>query len=57
MSRASNSISITTGVMIVYVVMCLIEHVDHPKVELVSCADILAKAIDFLVNNQSLSAI
>lgn len=40
-----------------YISDTVIEHVDHPKVELVSCAEILAKAIEFLVSNKSLSAI
>jgi ribose-phosphate pyrophosphokinase len=30
----------------------VIEHVDHPKVEVVSCAELLAKAIEYLVNNK-----
>jgi ribose-phosphate pyrophosphokinase len=40
-----------------YISDTVIEHVDHPKVEVVSCAEILAKAIQFLVGNKSLSAI
>jgi len=34
----------------------VIEKLDHPKIEVVSCADLLAKAMSQLVNNQSLGA-
>lgn len=35
----------------------VVEKVDHPKVEIVSCAEILAKAIENLTTNRSLSMI
>jgi ribose-phosphate pyrophosphokinase len=40
-----------------YISDSVIEYVDHPKVELVTCSDLLARAIEFLVNNKSLSVI
>lgn len=40
-----------------YISDTVIEHVDHPKVEVVSCAELLAKAIELLVSNKSLSVI
>lgn len=38
-----------------YISDTVVEHVDHPKVEVVSCAELLAKAIEHLVSNKSLS--
>jgi len=35
----------------------VVEFVDHPKVEFVTCAELLAKAIELLLSNKSLSAI
>lgn len=33
----------------------VIEKVDHPKIEIVSCASVLASALDHIINNKSLS--
>jgi phosphoribosylpyrophosphate synthetase len=35
----------------------VIETIDHPKIEILSCATLLAKAIENLNNNQSLSSV
>jgi ribose-phosphate pyrophosphokinase len=40
-----------------YISDTVVEHVDHPKIEIVSCAEILAKAIENLTTNKSLSMI
>jgi ribose-phosphate pyrophosphokinase len=40
-----------------YISDTVIESVDHPKVEVVSCAELLAKAIELLISNKSLSVI
>lgn len=40
-----------------YISDTVIEYVDHPKIEIVSCAELLAKAIDHLITNKSLSVI
>lgn len=40
-----------------YISDTVVEELDHPKIEIVSCADLLAKAISQLVNNKSLSEI
>jgi ribose-phosphate pyrophosphokinase len=40
-----------------YISDTIVEHVDHPKVEIVSCAEILAKAIENLLYNKSFSDI
>lgn len=40
-----------------YISDTVVEHVDHPKVELVSCAELMAKAIELLISNKSLSVI
>lgn len=33
----------------------VLEAVDHPKIEIVSCANVLASALDHIINNKSLS--
>jgi ribose-phosphate pyrophosphokinase len=40
-----------------YISDTVVEHVDHPKVEVVSCSELLARAILFLISNKSLSVI
>jgi ribose-phosphate pyrophosphokinase len=40
-----------------YISDSVIEKVDHPKVELVTCSELLARAIEFLISNKSLSVI
>ena len=40
-----------------YISDTIVEHVDHPKIEIVSCAEILAKAIENLLSNKSFSEI
>jgi ribose-phosphate pyrophosphokinase len=40
-----------------YISDTILENVDHPKVEIVSCAEILAKAIENLTTNKSFSMI
>jgi ribose-phosphate pyrophosphokinase len=40
-----------------YISDTVVEEVDHPKIEIVSCAEILAKAIENLITNKSLSMI
>lgn len=40
-----------------YISDTVLEYVDHPKIEVVSCAELLAKAIDHLISNKSLSVI
>ncbi len=40
-----------------YISDTVVESVNHPKVEVVSCSELLAKAIENLVNNRSLSQI
>jgi len=40
-----------------YISDTVIEEIDHPKIEIVSCADLLARAMKNLVNNESLSEI
>lgn len=35
----------------------VIEKIDHPKIEIVSCADLLARAIEHLISNKSLSTL
>ncbi len=46
-----------SGIRKLYISDSVIEHVDHPKVEVVSCAELLARAIKLLVSNRSLSSI
>ncbi len=46
-----------SGIKKLYISDSVIEHVDHPKVEVVSCAELLARAIKLLVSNRSLSSI
>jgi ribose-phosphate pyrophosphokinase len=40
-----------------YISDSVVEQVDHPKVELVTCAEVLAMAIELLISNKSLSVI
>lgn len=40
-----------------YISDTVVEHLDHPKIEIVSCAELLAKAMENLINNKSLSQI
>jgi ribose-phosphate pyrophosphokinase len=40
-----------------YISDTIVEHADHPKIEIVSCAEILAKAIENLLSNKSFSEI
>jgi ribose-phosphate pyrophosphokinase len=40
-----------------YIADTIVEIVDHPKIEIVSCAEILAKAIENLLSNKSFSDI
>lgn len=40
-----------------YISDTVIEELHHPKIEVVSCADLLARAIENLINNKSLSEI
>lgn len=41
------------GIDKLYIADTVIEQVDHPKIEVVTCADLLARAVEFLVNNRS----
>ncbi len=40
-----------------YISDTVVEELDHPKIEIVSCAELLAKAMENLINNKSLSQI
>jgi ribose-phosphate pyrophosphokinase len=40
-----------------YISDTVLEELDHPKIEIVSCAELLAKAMENLINNKSLSQI
>lgn len=40
-----------------YISDTVIEELDHPKIEIVSCADLVARAMEHLINNKSLSEI
>ena len=40
-----------------YISDTVIEKVDHPKIEIVSCAPLLARAMTHLISNKSLSEI
>jgi phosphoribosylpyrophosphate synthetase len=40
-----------------YISDTVVEEVDHPKIEVVTCSELLAKAIEFLISNKSLSVI
>ena len=40
-----------------YISDTVVEELDHPKIEIVSCAELLAKAMESLINNKSLSQI
>jgi ribose-phosphate pyrophosphokinase len=40
-----------------YISDTVVEYVDHPKIEIVSCAEILAKAIENLITNKSFSTL
>jgi ribose-phosphate pyrophosphokinase len=40
-----------------YISDTIVENVEHPKIEIVSCAEILAKAIENLISNKSFSSI
>jgi ribose-phosphate pyrophosphokinase len=40
-----------------YISDTVIEQLNHPKIEIVSCAELLARAMELLINNKSLSEI
>lgn len=42
-----------SGIEKLYIADTVIEKVDHPKIEVVTCADLLARAVEFLVGNKS----
>lgn len=46
-----------SGIEKLYISDTVVEHLDHPKIEIVSCAELLAKAMENLINNKSLSQI
>jgi ribose-phosphate pyrophosphokinase len=46
-----------SGIQKLYISDTIVENVDHPKIEIVSCAEILARAIENLISNKSLSMI